>query len=239
MSIDLPDHQRRSIRLQDYDYSQPGAYFITVCSYQRNSIFGDLAEGQVRLNDAGQIVWEVWKSLPARYAHISLGAAIVMPDHFHGIVIIHDDVGAIHELPLPTNELLLPNNEFPAHHELQQPSERRKQRRRMTIPLVVGYFKMNTARRINELCGTTEMAIHSTIRPIHSTVGAIHELPLRKLPQPNHELPLPVWQRNYYERIIRGADDLQRITDYIETNPLRWAQDIYRTPVPSASIHQE
>ncbi len=225
MSINPPNHQRRSIRLQSYDYSQPGAYFITVCTSQRIQLFGELAGGQVRLNDAGQIVWEVWKSLPARYPHILLGAAIVMPDHFHGIVIIHDDVGAvgaIHELPLQQspNHELPPQNELPPRNQLPiQPPDRRVRRRRMTLPILVGYLKMNTARRINDLRGPS--------------VGVIHELPL-------HESPLlPVWQRNYYEHIIRGADDLQRITVYIETNPLRWAQDVYRAPVPSPSIHQE
>ena len=90
MKIDQPDRQRRSIRLPDYDYCQPGAYFITICSYQREALFGNIAVDEMRLNEAGQIVWEVWNSLPARYAGITLDAAVVMPNHFHGIIIITD-----------------------------------------------------------------------------------------------------------------------------------------------------
>lgn len=90
MKIDQPDRQRCSIRLPDYDYCQPGAYFITICSYQREALFGNIAVDEMRLNEAGQIVWEVWNSLPARYAGITLDAAVVMPNHFHGIIIITD-----------------------------------------------------------------------------------------------------------------------------------------------------
>ena len=89
---------RRSIRLPDYDYSQPGAYFITIVTRGRECLFGEIKEGEMQLSNAGQIVWDVWNSLPARYPQTGLGTAQVMPNHFHGIIII--PVGAIHELPL-------------------------------------------------------------------------------------------------------------------------------------------
>ena len=164
---------RRSIRLPDYDYSQPGAYFITIVTRGRECLFGDIEHCEMKLNDAGQIVWDVWKSLPSRYPQIGLGTAQVMPNHFHGIVNIHQSaipVGAIHESPLPE------------WHD----------RRRMTLPLVVGYFKMNTAKRINQ---------------IHGSEG------------------LPVWQRNYYEYIIRNETDYNRIHTYIATNATNWGTD--------------
>ena len=81
------DRGRRSIRLPDYDYSQPGAYFIT----------GKIQEDEMQLNSAGQIIWDVWNALPARYPQIGLGTAQVMPNHFHGIINIYripDPVGA-------------------------------------------------------------------------------------------------------------------------------------------------
>src|SRR5690349_3753763 len=129
MKFNPQKYHRRSIRLPDYDYSQPGAYFITIVTRGREPLFGEIKDGEMHLNDAGRIVWDVWNSLPARYPQIALGAAVVMPNHFHGNVIINP-VGAIHELPL---------QDLP-------PRERQLQRRRMTIPLVVGYFKMNTAK---------------------------------------------------------------------------------------------
>ncbi len=82
---------RRSIRLSNYDYSQPGAYFITIVARGRECLFGDIKDGAIFLHDAGQIVWDVWQSLPARYPQIALGTAVVMPNHFHGIVIINEN----------------------------------------------------------------------------------------------------------------------------------------------------
>ena len=173
MKFDSQKHHRRSIRVPDYDYSQPGAYFITIVAWRRESLFGEIINGEMQLNNAGQIVWDVWQSLPARFPQITLGTAVVMPNHFHGIVIINETpVGVIHELPLRvTNQ---------------------KERRRMTIPLVVGYFKMNTAKRINKILNSEGT---------------------------------PVWQRNYYEHVIRDDEEHNRIHLYIEVNIDNWVND--------------
>lgn len=173
MKFDSQKHHRRSIRIPDYDYSQPGAYFITIVTRGRECLFGEIVNSEMRLSDAGQVVWDVWNSLPAQYPQITTGTAVVMPNHFHGIVIINaTPVGAIHELPLRvTNQ---------------------KERRRMTIPLVVGYFKMNTAKRVNKILDSEGV---------------------------------PVWQRNYYEHIIRDGEEHNRIHLYIEANIDNWAMD--------------
>ncbi len=173
MKFDPQKYHRRSIRVPDYDYSQPGAYFITIVTRGRECLFGEIKDGEMHLNDSGRIVWDVWNSLPTRYPQIKLGAAVVMPNHFHGNVIIKTHpVGVIHELPLR--------------------EETRVERRRMTIPLVVGYFKMNTAKRINEILGSQG---------------------------------IPVWQRNYYEHIIRDDEEYNRIHLYIEANVANWVID--------------
>jgi len=131
------------------------------------------------LNEAGQIVLEVWNSLPVCYPTVTLGTTVVMPNHFHGIVVINDmpvegvihSVGAIHESPL---------------------REPRAQRRRMTLPLVIGYFKMNSAKRINLVLDSAG---------------------------------IPIWQRNYYEHIIRNNNERNRIHLYIESNIDNWEDD--------------
>ena len=138
---------RRSIRLPEYDYSQPGEYYITIVTKDREPLFGEIVDGEMRLNAMGEVVWEVWKTLPVRFPRIELGTSVVMPDHFHCIIHIMDvgaipevgaiRVGAIHESPL---------------RETQQ--ETMVSRRRMLIPMVVGYFKMNTSKRINEMRDT-------------------------------------------------------------------------------------
>jgi putative transposase len=168
---EVPGSHRRSIRLPNYNYSQVGAYFVTIVTFQREYRFGEIQHGKMNLNNAGQIVWNVWNSLPERYPTVTLDTAVVMPNHFHGIVMIDEPVvGVIHELPL----------------------QDRAQRRRMTLPLVVGYFKMNSAKQINKLSNSSGV---------------------------------PIWQRNYYEHIIRNDEENNRVQFYIDSNIDNWAKD--------------
>jgi putative transposase len=81
-------HHRRSIRLKGYDYSQAGAYFVTIVTQGRESFFGAIRNGEMIVNDAGRMVNAVWESMPVRFPNIELGAFIVMPNHFHAIVTI-------------------------------------------------------------------------------------------------------------------------------------------------------
>ena len=167
-----PHTHRRSIRLQNYDYSQPGAYFVTICTHKKRFRFGQIVDGEMQLNKTGYLVQSIWESLHERFPAIQLDTFIVMPNHIHGIILIAEDrVGAIHELPLPQTRI---------------------QRRRMLLPKVIGYFKMNTAKRVNKM---------------HDTRGA------------------SLWQRNYYEHVIRSEDELQQIQEYILNNPARWFED--------------
>ncbi len=138
-----PDiHHRRSIRLKDYDYSQTGAYFVTICVRNRECLMGDVIDGKMILNDFGEIVLKCWKDIPNHFPHVSLNEYVIMPNHIHGIIVIQetDPVVAIHELPLQTTlgipELSLQTNNT---------------RRRMILPQVIGYFKMNSAKKINQL----------------------------------------------------------------------------------------
>ncbi len=139
-------HDRRSIRLKGYDYSRAGAYFITIVVKRRECLFGEIADGQMQLNEFGHIVESVWDQLPARYPGIELDSFGVMPNHVHGVVVITADavganpVGAIHELPLPESLL----RESPPR-DTHDPAQRRK----MLLPKIVGYFKMNAAKQIN------------------------------------------------------------------------------------------
>jgi putative transposase len=96
MKPNLQPHHRHSIRLADYDYSQPGAYFITLVTHRRENLFGEIKDGKMLLNDSGRVVWEVWNALPERYPSVTTGAAVLMPNHFHGIVTINEPlVGVI------------------------------------------------------------------------------------------------------------------------------------------------
>jgi REP element-mobilizing transposase RayT len=94
MTYDPDIHCRRSIRLPEYDYSSGGAYFVTFCVHGRECLFGDITDETMRLNDAGQIVERGWLGLPERFPQVALDEFVIMPNHFHGIVLINDLVGA-------------------------------------------------------------------------------------------------------------------------------------------------
>jgi len=83
-------HHRRSIRLPGYDYSQAGEYFITICSYGHECIFGEVSAGEMQINPVGEIVREEWLRTPQIRTEIELGEFVIMPNHFHAIVHILD-----------------------------------------------------------------------------------------------------------------------------------------------------
>ena len=94
----VPDrHHRRSIRMPGYDYAQPGAYFVTVCTHQQELLFGEVVGEAMVLNDAGRIVETCWYETPDHFQSVELDAFVIMPNHVHGVVMI---VGARHASPL-------------------------------------------------------------------------------------------------------------------------------------------
>lgn len=94
MKFNPDKYHRRSIRLKDYDYSQPGGYFVTVCTKNRECMFGEIIDGAMDLNDLGEIVQKCWKDLPDHFPHIELDTFTIMPSHVHGIIMLHNNVGA-------------------------------------------------------------------------------------------------------------------------------------------------
>ena len=182
MPYDPERHLRRSIRLKDYDYSQAGAYFVTVCTHGQECLFGEIEDGIMCLNPLGLIVRACWDNLPNHYPNVELDAFTVMPNHVHGIVVLADPgVGA--RLPRP-NESLRPDRagEPCPYTRIVTPA----------LGHIVAYFKYQSAKRINRLRGTAGFR---------------------------------VWQRNYYEHIIRSQKSLDAIRRYIEDNPIQWPFD--------------
>jgi putative transposase len=110
MKYDPQKHHRRSIRIQGFDYGYPGAYFITIVTYQRDRIFGNIVDGKMRLNALGAITGECWRAIPEHFPNVDLGTYVIMPNHVHGIIVINENrmatdsspsVGAQHAAPLP------------------------------------------------------------------------------------------------------------------------------------------
>ena len=117
MSLDPGLHRRRSIRIQGYDYAGPGVYYITICTHNREHLFGDITDGTMRLNSFGATARSYWEQIPIHFPNVEIDAFVIMPNHVHGILWINDhptdvSVGANNHLPLqPTRSHL-----FPAGH---------------------------------------------------------------------------------------------------------------------------
>jgi len=101
-SMTTPFKHRRSIRLPGFDYSQGGAYFVTICSYNRECLFGEIVDGEMRLNETGEMVASCWEELPNHFPGLTTETFIVMPNHVHCVVMFENDppdVGATHASP--------------------------------------------------------------------------------------------------------------------------------------------
>jgi putative transposase len=86
-------HHRRSIRLRNYDYSQAGAYFVTICTQNKDCLFGNISDGEMKLSEMGIIAAQCWDWLSGQYEYVDLDAYIVMPNHMHGILVINNSRG--------------------------------------------------------------------------------------------------------------------------------------------------
>ncbi len=193
-------HHRRSIRLKGYDYTQPGAYFVTICTYERGCLFGNVVEGKMALNPFGRVAATYWARIPRHFPYIELGAWVVMPNHIHGILIITDVTNDVEE-PLPpfAVEGVDVNSLAPSKPPLVGALSG-------SLGAVIGNYKSVTARRIN------------TMRHISDGL---------------------VWQRNYWEHIIRTPESHIKIEDYIANNPASWQEDQLHPAAPTNSFNLE
>lgn len=173
----VPKNQnRRTNRLKKYDYSQQGAYFLTICTYNRKCLFGKIINDVMILNQFGIIAQREWIKSSQIRAEIELDECIIMPNHLHGIVLIQ-------------------NRDSQAEHTRHDQGEQRlaptglKQK---SIGSLIAGFKSAVTKQINAI---------------------------RKMPGE------PVWQRNYYDHIIRNETSFEKIREYVVHNPQTWEED--------------
>jgi len=164
--------------LKEYDYSQRGMYFVTICTQDRRCLFGEVVDGNMKLNEIGNIVKNEWVKLPKRFLNTEMGSFIIMPNHVHGIII----VGA----PLAGARV---NDNY-------------------------GGKNRATARvaptHIGNIIGAYKSSVYNSCLHIYKN---------------NDSFLGKIWQRNYYEHIVRDEGDLNRIQEYIQNNPINWEQD--------------
>jgi putative transposase len=206
MPYDPKEHHRRSIRLKGYDYASPGWYYLTICTFERQFLFGEIVRDQMRPSVIGEIARECWNEIPQHFPRATLDVSVVMPNHLHGILILGEEVGARHGVP-PRRAAAF-GQPVPG-----------------SLAVIVGQFKQAVTRRVEAQRGAAAAAQlygHATAwprdMPWHartSEQGASRQRPA-----------LEIWHKNYYEHVIDNEKDLQRIREYICTNPLRWRYDV-------------
>lgn len=235
MPRELP--QRATIRWQGYDYANVGAYFLTVVTDDRRPLFGRIVDGGLQPSPIGELAQRCWDAIPQHMSHVDVGEFVVMPNHVHGIVVIRErlmvPVGADHDRPgiatdhdrpdtvtrpdpvpdhnatPPTgmetandgNTATAPTAQMRADHDRPQrpPAPDAPSKRPMPIVPVGSLGRIVRAYK----SAVTRMAYRDGLLP-HGT---------------------PVWQRNYWDRVIRDDAEYERIAKYIRDNPMNWKGD--------------
>jgi REP element-mobilizing transposase RayT len=160
---------RQTTRLRGYDYSEIGAYFITICTRGRECILGEVSEGSMILSRLGGLVASCWGAIPDHFPAVSLDVWTIMPNHVHGILVIGARRGTACRAPT---------------------QERFGEPVAGSLPTIVRSYKAAVTRLARRAC-----------------------------------LAESVWQRSYFDHVIRGEEELSRIREYILNNPLRWNLD--------------
>lgn len=205
MTYNPQHHHRRSIRLKGYDYSRAGLYFITICCNRRGNPlwlpFGNIANGKMILNDVGKMVENEWLALPGRFKNIELHKYVVMPNHFHAILEI---VGAA--FVVAKNNVVAKNG---------NDENDRGQPQGIAPTTAATANSVNVAvngKTVGDMVGAFQSIV---------TVNYIRGVKTLGWQPFNGKL----WQRNYWEHIIRDEQSYYRISDYIINNPAKWSDD--------------
>lgn len=169
---------RKSIRIEGYDYRRGGTYFVTICTYRRQTLFGAVRQDKVKLSSIGGIAKDLLLEIPDHFNHVQLDEFVVMPNHLHAILFF-DGRGTT--CRAPTEEAF------------GKPVAG-------SLPTVIRSYKGAVTKACRE---AQDVEVHT------------------------------IWQRGYYETIIRSSLHLYAYRRYILHNPGRWRQDRYHEPVSS------
>ncbi|MEX0269157.1 transposase [Leptolyngbyaceae cyanobacterium UHCC 1019] len=236
------EKQRRSIRLQGYDYASAGAYFITICTQNRACVFGEISDGTMQLNDAGQMVEKVWQSSPQRFPHVCLDAFVVMPNHVHGIIQLRAGTPEERAGTRPAPTLDMKSVGAPLVGALPTVDNANSGERAGTRPAPTLDMKSVGAPLVGAL-PTVDDTIPDDPKAkwglsLGDVIGvfksiATHQYTIGVKQQNWEPFHKRLWQRNYYEHVIRDETALQKIWDYIQSNPLSWQSDQLHPNNPS------
>ncbi len=194
-------HHRRSIRLKGFDYSQAGLYFITICCQDRFCHFGHVENDAMILNEYGQIAFDEWMKLPERFPNFELDVFQIMPNHIHAIISLTNpaDAAAVRATLAVAHDgdAVVPIGDTVAHDTIGAGVN----------PAPTG---TGTGTGVSDIVGAYKSLVSN---------GCL------KIFKSKNEMMGKLWQRNYYEHIIRNEQSYQRIAEYIMNNPIKWHED--------------
>ena len=197
---DPKKHHRKSIRLKGYDYSQAGFYFITICCQDRTCLFGKVIHGKMVLNAAGEMIEKWYYELENKFPDIKCHEMIVMPNHFH--CIIENDGAATVAMPVGADLRVCPNTNT------------------TNTPILSDAPMLGDAPILGKHVGSP---LHRVMQWFKTMTTNEYIRGVKNLGwQPFNG---KIWQRNYYEHIIRNEQSYQRISEYIINNPSKWVED--------------
>lgn len=225
---DAKRRQRRTIRLKGYDYSSSGAYFITICTHQRQCLFGEIVNGEMRLNQFGRLVRSQWLKIPHHHTHVELDAWVIMPNHIHGILILNTpgrDAALGQDLENSTddsnpNATPLCDREYVNGAWLPAESG-------------VAFGQKSLPSSANSLPNAAPLPPRLGAGTVGAIVLNFKSVTTRSFNRIQRSPGSTIWQRNYYEHIIRSEASLGRIRQYIQNNPLSWQHDQLHPGNPS------
>lgn len=195
-------HKRKSLRLKNYDYSDNGLYFITICVNGKINLFWKIIDWQNILNESWKMIEEYWCELENKYGFAKLHEYIVMPNHFHGIIEVNNDSLHVGVPFMGTqNDVGNLNN---SQNYLGQAQG--------IAPTTLNQNNFQKTKHIWDIIWEFKsLTTNAYIQQVHAWMAQTFE---KKL-----------WQRNYYEHIIRNENSYNKISEYIKNNPKSWEQD--------------
>ncbi len=225
MTFDPDANYRQSVRLENFDYSSPGAYFVTVCANRRSWLFGDVTEGEMKLNEAGKMVQEEIQALPTRFDRLEVDEFVVMPNHLHVIFVFREEETGLGDEGR-ANTAVRPYRQGEDTIESTRRGELNVRPRAETMPRDRGKYQHPT--------GTKDGSLGRIVQRLKTFTTQRYIRGVHDLSWPPFEKRL--WQRNYFERVIRDENGLQNARNYVLENPLKWHLDVMNSAQSSKEV---
>ena len=231
-------HHRKSIRLKGYDYSQAGLYFITICCQDMKCRFGKIEKDEMVLNEFGTIAHNEWMKLPERFPNFGLDVFQIMPNHIHGIILLNDSIVRAGFTPTQMNESAQNVDPVGAGFTPAQSTINNDSILRAGFTPAQLHKNNDDKGQPQGIAPTNDNLNRAGVNPnragvnpaptIGDIIGAYKSLAANeclKIYKSNNEIMGKLWQRNYYEHIIKNESSYKTISEYIINNPQQWDKD--------------